>query len=318
MKAIAAHLRHRRPKTADIIGNGLRILSSYCRRASFRPGSLLRQRREHYSEMYVITSGAVSIDFEVGEDVLRNVCGPGSPIGEIGFLRGCPATATVAADTAVDALVIDDAAFAQLHSGCQDGHSLIWRILTDIAERRVKSKPHTSPTNEVEVYLCRNTAMLESAQRLRYQVYVTELGRTVPHANHMQGLIEDELDRFGDCFIAVENGETIGTLRLNLASRGPVGSLEEFYGMTDLPHHPSSTAISTKFMIRQARRGSSASLELLAAARRYLVRKGVKEVYFDSIPSLVRWYEAFGSRVIGPAFQHPENGPSYPMMRLVS
>jgi CRP-like cAMP-binding protein len=318
MKAIATHRQHHGPQAADMFERGLRILGSYCRRASFRPGSSLRERREHYSDMYVITSGAVSIDLEAGGGVSRKICEPGSPIGEIGFLRGCPATATVAADTAVDALVVDDAAFAQLHCGWQDGHSLIWRMLTDIAERRAKSVPRTSTTDEAEVYLCRNKAMLESAQRLRYQVYVTELGRTVPHANHSQGLIEDELDRFGDCFIAVENGETIGTLRLNLASRGPVGTLEEFYRMTGSSHHPSSTAISTKFMVRQARRGSSASLELLAAARRYLVRKGVKEVYFDSIPSLVRWYEAFGSGVIGPAFHHPENGPSYPMMRRVS
>jgi CRP-like cAMP-binding protein len=299
-----------------MIGHGLRLLGSYCRRASFRPGSLLRQRRQHYSDMYVVTSGAVNIDLEAGEATSCNICGPGSPIGEIGFLRGCPATATVTADTTVDALVIDDAAFAQLQTRWQDGYACISRMLTEIAEQRVKSDP--SPANQIEVYLCRNKAMLESAQRLRYQVYVTELGRAVRHADHTQGLVGDELDRFGECFIAVENGETVGTLRLNLASRGSVGSLEQFYGMRDSPHHPNATAISTKFMVRQARRSSSASLELLSAARRYLARKGVKEVYFDSIPSLVRWYEAFGSRVIGPAFHHPENGPSYPMMRLVS
>jgi CRP-like cAMP-binding protein len=318
MEAMAAGPLHRRPKSADVIEGGLGLLGSYCRRASFGPGSVLRQRRQHYSDMYVITSGSVSIDLEGGEGAPRHRCGPGSPIGEISFLRGCPATATVAAETAVDALVVDDATFTQLQSRQQERHTHIWRVLTEIAEQRANSEPRTSPIEQIEICLCRNKAMLESAQRLRYQVYVTELARTVPHADHARGLIEDELDRFGACFVAVENGETIGTVRLNLACRGAVGVLEHFYGMTQSPHHPRSTAISTKFMVRKTRRASSASLELLAAARRYLIRNGVKEVYFDAIPSLVRWYEAFGFRVIGPAFEHPENGPSFPMMSAMS
>jgi CRP-like cAMP-binding protein len=318
MKAIATHRQHRAPCSAAIIENGMELLGSYCRRASFGPGSVLRQRNQHYSDMFVITSGTVNIDFEAGEGAPRQKCGPGSPVGEIGFLRGCPATATAAAETAVDALVVDDAVFAQFQPSRRDQYTHLWHLLTETAEQRVNSKSQTSPPDQIEVYLCRNKAMLESAQRLRYQVYVTELGRIVPHADHAQGLIEDELDRCGECFIAVENGQVIGTLRLNLASRGPIGSLEELYGMTHSPHHPTSTAISTKFMVWKARRGTSASIELLAAAQRYLIRNGVKEAYFDSIPSLVPWYQAFGSRVVGPTFQHPENGRSYPMMRPVS
>jgi CRP-like cAMP-binding protein len=320
INAIAAHRQHRLSQFADIIEMGSGLRASHCRQATFGPGDLLRERRQHYSDMYVITSGTVGIDLEAGEGAPRRTCGPGSPIGEIGFLRGCPATATVAAETAVEAVVVDDATFAQFHSGRQTWHRHVRRLLTEIAEECVSSKPPAlgGPSDQIEVYLCRNSAMLESAQRLRYQVYVGELGRTVRHADHTQGLIEEELDHCGDCFIAVENGETVGTLRLNLSSRGALGPLEEIYGMTESPHHPKATAISTKFMVRKSRRGSSASIELLAAAGRYLIRNGIKEIYFDSIPSLVRWYQAFGSFVLGPTFEHPENGPSYPMMRALS
>src|SRR5271154_3654495 len=73
----------------------LTLLRAYCRQAHFEPGELLRRKGQHYTDMYLITTGRVSVDLEVGSAARLSVLGEGSPIGEIGFLRGCPATATV-------------------------------------------------------------------------------------------------------------------------------------------------------------------------------------------------------------------------------
>src|SRR5262245_27387364 len=82
----------------------LQLLQSICTQVRFEPGDVLRQKGQHYRDMYVITDGCVDVD-----------PGPaGSPIGEIAFLRGSPATATVTARTATAALVIGDPTLARL------------------------------------------------------------------------------------------------------------------------------------------------------------------------------------------------------------
>ena len=69
----------------------------------------------------------------------------------------------------------------------------------------------------IEVHLCRNKEMLERAKRLRYEVYCEELGRRSPYADHDKKVITDHLDATGHVFVAIEAGETIGTLRGNLS-----------------------------------------------------------------------------------------------------
>ncbi len=285
---------------------------------------MLRQKGQHYTDMYLVTAGSVSVDLEAGGAPRLKILGAGSPIGEIGFLRGCPATATVAADTATDAFVIDDATFARLENEQHGWNAHFLRTLAEIAEERtsfnltylVPPNGQAQPDN-IEIFLCRSRAMLQSAQQLRYEVYVDELGRNSPYADHARKVIADELDDAGNTFVAVEAGETTGTMRVNLAFRGSIGALEELYGMKQSTHHPKATAICTKFIVKKSRRGSSASIRLLTAAGRYAVRNKIREIYIDCVPSLVQYYEAFGFRMIGPQFLHRENGPSHPMMKAL-
>jgi predicted GNAT family N-acyltransferase len=166
----------------------------------------------------------------------------------------------------------------------------------------------------IEVALCRDAAMLKSAQRLRYEVYCGELGRQSPHADHARALITDPLDRFGHTFVAIEDGETIGTLRMNLAGEGPLGALEAQYGMPASQHHPARTAICTKFIVKGARRGSLVFFKLLAAWLEFMMQNGIAECYIDCTPNLVRFYERCEFKVCGAPFLHDENGLSYPMM----
>jgi predicted GNAT family N-acyltransferase len=166
----------------------------------------------------------------------------------------------------------------------------------------------------IEVALCCDQAMLKSAQRLRYEVYCAEFGRQSPYADHARKLITDPLDRFGHTFIAIEDGETIGTLRTNFASEGPLGALEDHYGMRVSKHHPARTAICTKFIVKRSRRGSLVFFKLLAAWLEHVMRNGIAECYIDCTPNLGRFYERCEFQVCGAPFLHDENGLSFPMM----
>ena len=299
-----------------------RSLQPFCRPISFAPGEVLRRQGQHYRDMFVLTDGIVDVDRVVRGTTTRVArAGEGCPIGEIGFLRGWAATATVTAQTDIAALVIDDATFARLEREQPVVTADILRRLADIAEDRTSenvafvSGAFAQPrTQLIEVYLCRNEAMLRSAQRLRYEVYCGELGRNSPHADHENKIISDNLDSFGHTFLAMESGETIGTMRGNLPFEGPLGVLEELYGMNKSPNHPKSTAICTKLIVKKTKRGSRAALRLIAAMVRFGRRDSITECYIDSIPALVPFYEGLGFTASAPKFFHRENGPSIPMM----
>lgn len=295
------------------------LMQTYCRHLQFEPGNLLRKKGQHYREMYLITDGSVEVDFENG-GATTVVSGSGSPIGEMGFLRGCAATATVTARTTIQALVIDDQTLARLDNEEHNLAAGLLRHLARTAEERTSFNLTFNPSlnasrggNGIDVYLCRNHDMLESAKRLRYEVYCRELGRNSPYADHEKQTISDDLDSFGYTFIAVRAGEVIGTLRSNLSVEGPLGALEEVYGMKESNHHPQATGICTKFIVRKAKRGTPTSAKLIAAMTRFGIENGIKECYIDCIPALLPYYMALGFTITGPIFFHRENGPSYPM-----
>jgi CRP-like cAMP-binding protein len=293
----------------------------FCREVRFAPGDVLRHKGQHYANMFLILGGSVAVDLEAGRARPIRVSAPGAPIGEIAFLRGCGATATVRAETDVTALAVDDPILARLE---REQPALAAQLLRDVAriadDRLSENLVHVpSPATKgdadaIEVYMCRSAEMLADAQRLRYEVYCGELGRQSPYADHDRKAIVDALDDCGHTFVAVEGGETIGTLRLNLASEGPLGVLEELYGMRGSPHHPRRTGICTKFIVRRARRGGPASLKLIAAVVKYGLRNSVREGYIDCIPALLPYYKALGFTITAPPFVHRENGTSHPMV----
>src|SRR3954453_4532236 len=296
-------------------------LPALCREVRFRPGEQLRRKGQFYKSMYLITQGWVDVDLQAGNTAELLSSGPGSPIGEIGFLRGCRATASVTTRTEVAALVIDDSTLSRLEEENPAAAIKLMRRLAEVAEDRTScnltfsaSASSQAGSASMEVYLCRTKEMLQSAQRLRYEVYCEELGRDSPNADHKARVITDDLDRFAATFIVVEGGETIATLRTNIPSDGPIGVLEDLYGMKASPHYPRGTGVCTKFIVKKSRRRSTVSVRLMSAITRYGLENGIKECYIDSVPALVCYYKAIGFKISGPKFYHRENGPSVPMM----
>lgn len=300
----------------------LNSLAHHCPVRTFAAGEVLRKKGQHYTSMYLVTRGEVSVDLGIGEAPLTPTVGAhGLPIGEIGFLRGLPATATVTAATDVTALEITDDTLSDLERTAPDLAVSLLQFLATTADERTSHNialaatlPNAPKEQSIRILLCRDDDMLLKAQRLRYTVYCTELGRQSPNADHEKKIISDELDEFGTTFIAVENGETIGTLRANRPSDGTIGILESLYGMDTSEHNPDSTVICTKFIIARDKRTSAAGIKLVAAFARFGVQHNLRECYIDCIPSLRPFYTGLGFRKSGEKFMHRENGASIPMM----
>ena len=216
-------------------------------------------------------------------------------------------------------MVIDDPTLARIEHEQPALAADLLRYLSATADERTSfnltfhGRGTSTGPRTVEAYLCRSREMLESAQRLRYEVYCGELGRISPNADHDKKIITDHLDAKAWIFVAIEDDEVVGTLRGNKSDVGPLGFIEELYGMTASPHHPTATTVATKFIVRKSKRGGVASMKLIAALVRLGLHNNVKECYIDAVPALVPFYEGLGFEITGGSFLHRENGPSYPM-----
>lgn len=297
-------------------------IGGLCEEVSFAPGDVLRRKGLHYNSMYLLTEGEVEIALEKkGTDPTLLTRHRGSPIGEISYLTGRPATAHVKARMPTKALVIDDVVWARLERDHPTIAADLYRQLAEVADGRQSfnllfhaDASGAPPEASVEVRLCRNAEMLHEAQRIRYEVYCEELGRTSPFADPEKRIITDDLDAFAHVLIALQGEEPVGTMRLNRANEGSLGSLEELYGMQKSSHHPAATSVCTKFIVRKAHRYSQASFKLMATSVDFGIRTEVKDCFIDCIPQLLPFYMSMGFRQSAPAFLHRENGRSIPLM----
>ncbi len=287
---------------SDGVSAFLAQMSNLCEQRKFAPGELLRGKNEHYRNMYIITDGEAVVEIEKNNPSLTPIIrGPGQPIGEIGFLRGTPANAFVTARNEVHVIVIDDAILERIEDEKPELVVQLLQKLAEIADDRTsysltladEHKLDEKP-QDTEVLLCRNAEQLLQAQQMRYEVYCGELGRDSPSANHEKKIIADKLDDFAHCFIALCEGELIGTIRINFTKEGSLGALEGLYGMSTSAHHPGHTEICTKFIVKRAHRGGRTAMQLVSKATQYGMRHDGKECYIDCVPKLVHYYRAMG------------------------
>jgi predicted GNAT family N-acyltransferase len=101
---------------------------------------------------------------------------------------------------------------------------------------------------------------------------------------------------------------------MNMRRDGPLGLLEDLYGMAQSPYHPEGTAICTKFIVKKSHRLRQFCFRLMSTAIEMAQRYAIKHCYIDCIPELRPFYATLGFAQSGPAFLHRENGRSYPLM----
>jgi len=295
-------------------------LDAVCEKRMYKAGDVVRQLGEHYSDALFIVSGKLGVHLTEDQSSTGTQTRQSGPVGEIGFLWGTPACATITALQNTETLVLNDDALVDLRESEPDAAHRIVQALQQLAQDRLCTTlalTHCGSlaggVKNLSVLMCRKPEQLRQAQKLRYDVYCRELGRMSPSADEVEGVIVDELDESGKTFIGIQNGEIIGTLRTNYASDGNLGELEEIYSMQHSAFHPQATAVCTKFIIKPAARGSTAALVLISALTKHLLRHDIKECFIDCIPPLLHYYRAMGFEVAGERFMHPENGLSVPL-----
>ena len=165
-----------------------------------------------------------------------------------------------------------------------------------------------------DVRVCKTAAELQAVHRLRYEIYVEEMGRPQPHADHQNRRITDDLDAHGHTLGIEADGELAGTLRLNLMVDG-IGKYEDLYRLGDLPHSERKPhMIVTALMLRASVRATGAMGMLFRAVYAHARTLGAEICWIDCNPPIVPLFEHYGFKPI-TTLPHPLFGHVH-LMRL--
>jgi hypothetical protein len=159
----------------------------------------------------------------------------------------------------------------------------------------------------------------EAAFRLRYRVYVEEMGKTLGDADHRRRLLTDDLDESAVIFCATSRGgEPAATIRVNIGCRGLPPAWENWFGLKRFAGFgEEGLSFSSKLIVAPEWRSSMVLAEMLNGIYRFGLGQGIRFNFCDCAPGLVRFYERLGYRRYTRNFVDPEVGYRVPMVLLL-
>jgi hypothetical protein len=164
-------------------------------------------------------------------------------------------------------------------------------------------------------FVVADTAELkEAAYRFRYEIYVAHMGRRQLHADHVRRSICEPLDKTGRTFVALRDGEVVGTIRSNRAHEPALAYYREFYqlerfGFTDL----SLVQITTKLMVRPDLVRSGLSTRMIRHYAAHSAHQGVRVDFIDCNEPLIPMFSRLGYVSYCGWQVHKEYGSVRPM-----
>ncbi|MGK2852096.1 MAG: cyclic nucleotide-binding domain-containing protein [Candidatus Limnocylindrales bacterium] len=99
------------PLFRGMTDRSIEAIGELAQMAAFEPGALLTREGDRGDGFLVLTAGTATVT-QQGRRI--RTLGPGDFLGEIALIDGGPRTATVTADSAVEAIVIDRDGFSRL------------------------------------------------------------------------------------------------------------------------------------------------------------------------------------------------------------
>jgi hypothetical protein len=168
----------------------------------------------------------------------------------------------------------------------------------------------------IDIRKARTQSDLDAVFRLRYAVYIEELGRMQRYADHDARTICEPLDRTGHLFCAYDNSRLVGTLRTNYSRDADLSDYAQLYDMAavdkDQPH---ATSVTSKLLVTREYRSSMLGYGLAAACYRANLLAGMEYDFIDVYPARVPFFQRLGYQIHRPEVVHPEFG-SVIVMRL--
>lgn len=160
--------------------------------------------------------------------------------------------------------------------------------------------------------------------RLRYQVYVEEMGRRLKSADHKNRLVVDEFDKSGFVVYARVGSETIGTIRVN------VGTADQFspdivrmfcmdvFQIFAVGRKKQKLYFTSKYLVASPYRKSTIASMIVAWSYGFWRDKGEAQFCFAGCnPYMIPLYERLGFRRFAGNVNIPEYGCMVPLVLVL-
>ena len=135
--------------------------------------------------------------------------------------------------------------------------------------------------------------------RLRYDVYVEEMGRYQTVADHANRMLYEEVDEQSRISYAKVDGEVVATARLTWGGVGPFPqrmidqySLAPF--LAELPAE--AIAVGERAMVRPHLRGTDVLLKMMIRGIQWVNERRIQLIFADCEPHLLNLYLGLGQR----------------------
>ncbi len=191
--------------------------------------------------------------------------------------------------------------------------------------RTEPSHPRRSnPLDQIHIELATTAKEKEKVYRLRYRIYVEEMGRRISRADHRRRLLYDDMDDWGLLFYARAGREIVGTVRLHIGRKDDsppeltapmaMDKFQDFCASAGASH---PLSFASKGMIASHYRKSRAHHLLCTHYYQACRSHDVLFHFSGGAPSLVAMHEHLGARRYKSNFFVPDYGCMVPFVTLL-
>ncbi len=202
-----------------------------------------------------------------------------------------------------------------------------WKGCVIMKDLEIKTRPQMREKDEeksLKVAIAESERDKKSIYRLRYRVYVEEMGRQIASADHKQRLVIDDLDAWGFLVYVKLGPKIIGTIRNNLGGQDAFSpALVQMFSMDKFTSfnrgkQGQKFCFTSKYVVVPDYRRTSAAYMLVAGSYEFWRDEGkIQFVFAGCNPSMVPLYERLGFRRFTNNVEIPEYGCMVPLVWLV-
>ncbi len=173
--------------------------------------------------------------------------------------------------------------------------------------------------SSLRVVVADDAALLGQVRRLRYRIYVTEMGLLPEdHPWVRDGELDDPYDAHSTHLLLLDGDQAVGSLRLTFSEDGPL-EISEACDVAPFGGADERAVEVTRLMVSRSHRGQWATAPLFYAAWRIMVERGVRYVFgAGKHGKLGRYYRNLGLEAMDAApFRYPTVGTgTYDLLRF--
>lgn len=173
----------------------------------------------------------------------------------------------------------------------------------------------------MEIRIAETEEERRAVYRLRYDVYVEEMGRYQSIADHANRMLYEEVDDQSRIAYATLDGEVIATARLTWGGQAPfpqrmVDQYQLAPFLEELP--PEAIAVGERAMVRPHLRGTDILLKIMIAGMDWVAERRIQLIFGDCEPHLLNLYLGLGQRTYSRKnINSPEAGYLIPIVTVV-